>query len=55
VNPGDRVRFTRWQALGWTHEPPARTVVDVRTTNGHLEVTFDGATWGPAQHFEVIP
>lgn len=53
--PGQLVRFTRWQALGWTPEPPPRRVVDVRRDEfGEWEITFTGLVWGPAKHFEVV-
>lgn len=50
----DLVRFTRSIDLGY---PPAkpRRVIDVRPGEaGEQEVTFDGVSWGPAKHFEVV-
>lgn len=54
LEPRQLVRFTRWRALGWTHEPPARRVLDVRVVDGEQEITFTGLTWGPAKHFELV-
>ncbi len=55
LQPGQMVRFTRWRALGWCPEPPARRVVDVRTTpDGDQEITFTGLAWGLAKHFEAV-
>lgn len=55
MTPGVLVRFTRWQALGWAVQPPARRVLAVRTDeHGEQEITFTGLLWGPAKHFEIV-
>lgn len=56
IQPGDMVRFSRWRALGWTAEPRARRVLDVRPVpdSDEQEITFTGLAWGPGKHFEVV-
>lgn len=48
---GQRVRFTRAAALGWSTEP--FTIVDVDLDRDHPRV-FDGTKWRSARYLEIV-